>query len=155
MLQAMAGAGGGIFLHVSLLTKHRHFLSVSFCFSGPSYLPSLFFLLLPGQWSLGKKEEDLSAAGCRFFTLMLLAVTSAPAITPGLEQALHCLTSNTWPQWVLWARFNSWRRPANEFTFLFSMHIRKMSISHHKWCKWCSTSEKKLMKIICCYISGC
>lgn len=83
----MAGAGGRWYILACVTADRTQTFSISVFLFFRTILPSFaFFLLLPGQRSLGKKGEDLSAAGCRFFTLMLLAVTSAPVITPGLSR---------------------------------------------------------------------
>jgi len=68
-------------LHVSLLREHRLFLLV-FCFVRSHCPPLLFSLLSAGLRSLGEKSHLAGVeggGGVRFFTLMLLVVTSAPS----------------------------------------------------------------------------
>lgn len=140
----MAGAGGRWYILACVTADKTQTFSIGVFLFFRTILPSFAFFP-PITWAVIIREERRRSFSCwvQVFLPDAAGCDFSSCHYPRVEQALHCLTSNTWPQWVLWARFNSWRRPANEFTFLFSMHIRKMSISHHKWCKWCSTSVKK------------
>lgn len=152
----MAGAGGRWYILACVTADRTQAFSIGVFLFFKTLLPSFtFFLLSAGQRSLGKKEEDLSAPGRRFFTLMLLAVTSAPATTPGLNRPSsasllipdhggcfeHALVNRD----VLPTYLHFYFPCASQKCPYLTKHT--MHVMQH--------ISKKLMKKICCYITGC